>query len=102
MSIITREFLENQLLKKKRAYPKAFTGVQFMDSALQKAKCPDVNNLFKSVYTACKCSKFHFLIFQLVLVVSCVHHQKKKKISSLGYHLPGIFPLNAFACHQSY
>lgn len=80
MSIITRKFLENQLLKKKRAYPEAFTGVQFMDYALQKAKCPDVNNLFKSVYTTCKCSKFHFFIFQLVLVVSCVHHQKKKDI----------------------
>jgi hypothetical protein len=62
MSIITKEFLENQLLKKKRAYPKGFTGHQFMESALEKAKCPDMNNLFKSVYTTCKCSYFHYLI----------------------------------------
>jgi hypothetical protein len=70
MNIITKEFLDNQLLKK-RAYPKGSTGYQFMESALEKSKCPDMSNLTKSVYAACKCSYFHYFIYFVGCVMCC-------------------------------
>jgi hypothetical protein len=68
MSVISKEFLDKQLKKKKVAYPKGTTGYVFMESALKTSKCPDLSKLTKSVYTACKCSYFRYFIY----FVGCV------------------------------
>ncbi len=69
MNIITKEFLDNQL--KKRAFPKGTIGHQFIQSALEKSKCADLSKLTKSVYAACKCFYFHYLIYFVGCVLLC-------------------------------
>ncbi len=69
MNLISKEFLDNQLKKKKTKSRIECTGAQLMNSALQKSKCTEDNDLIKSIYRACEFSSFHFLVIILVFEV---------------------------------